>query len=216
MYCCLVDRNPLFIAAAKLTVAVLYPTLGNNPDYTSIVSRRHLERLQDNLADAASKGASVVPLAGTNESLDDAQKLAPTIVHHVTAEMRLMQEEIFGPILPLVSYDTLDNAIRYVNDHPRPLALYYFGRDGQHIERVLNETTSGGVTINDTLLHISQESLPFGGVGPSGMGSYHGKYGFETFSKIKPIFHQSRLNGLALFKPPYGKRFESLIKFLLR
>ena len=209
-------QESAFIAAAKITVAALYPTLGNNPDYTSIVSRRHLERLQDNLADAASKGASVVPLAGTTEALDVAQKLAPTIVHHVTAEMRVMQEEIFGPILPLVSYDTLDNAIRYVNDHPRPLALYYFGRDGQHIERVLNETTSGGVTINDTLLHISQESLPFGGVGPSGMGSYHGKYGFETFSKIKPIFHQSRLNGLALFKPPYGKRFESLIKFLLR
>lgn len=209
-------QETAFIAAAKTVVAALYPTLGTNPDYTSIVNRHHLARLQDNLADAASKGASIVPLAGTNEHLDDVQKLAPTIVYQVNDAMRVMQEEIFGPILPLVTYDTLDGAIRYINDHPRPLALYYFGNHGDHIEQVLNETTAGGVTINETLLHISQESLPFGGVGASGMGGYHGKCGFDTFSKIKPIFHQSRLNGLALFKPPYGKRFESLLKFLLR
>lgn len=210
------SQEAAFIAAAKTIVATLYPTLGANPDYTSIVNLHHLERLHDSLADAASKGASIVPLAGTNEHLDDVQKLAPTIVYQVNDTMRVMQEEIFGPILPLVTYDNLDDAIRYVNDHPRPLALYYFGHDGSNIEQVLNETTSGGVTINDTLLHISQESLPFGGVGPSGMGAYHGKYGFDTFSKIKPVFHQSRLNGLSLFKPPYGKRFESLLKFLLR
>ena len=209
-------KEAAFIVAAKEVVASLYPTLGNNADYTSIVNRRNLERLQNILADAASKGASVVPLANLNENLDDAQKLAPTIVHDVNEEMRIMQDEIFGPILPLVSYDTLDDAIRYVNDHPHPLALYYFGHDAQHIEHVLNQTIAGGVTINETLLHISQETLPFGGVGASGMGAYHGEVGFTTFSKMKPIFHQAKFNGLHLLKPPYGKRFESILKFLLR
>lgn len=209
-------QEAAFIDAAKTVVATLYPTLGANPDYTSIINRRHLERLQDYLADAASKGASIVPLAAKNEPLDDAQKIAPTIVCHVNDEMRVMQDEIFGPILPLVPYENLDAAIRYINDRPRPLALYYFGRDGQHIERVLSETISGGVTINDTLLHISQESLPFGGVGASGLGAYHGKFGFDTFSKLKPIFHQAMLNGLPMFKPPYGKRFEAMIRMLLK
>jgi acyl-CoA reductase-like NAD-dependent aldehyde dehydrogenase len=130
--------------------------------------------------------------------------------------MRVMQEEIFGPILPLVPYDNLDEAIRYINVRPRPLALYYFGNFDDHIQQVLNETIAGGVTINDTLLHISQDSLPFGGVGPSGMGAYHGKQGFETFSRMKPIFHQSPVNGIGLFKPPFGKRFDALIKLLLR
>jgi coniferyl-aldehyde dehydrogenase len=130
--------------------------------------------------------------------------------------MAIMQEEIFGPLLPLVSYDQLSDAIAYVNQHARPLALYYFGRDGSNTGRVLNETVAGGVTLNDTILHISQEHLPFGGVGPSGMGAYHGKVGFETFSKMKPVFHQARLNGLNLFKPPYGKRFEAMIKLLMK
>jgi coniferyl-aldehyde dehydrogenase len=116
----------------------------------------------------------------------------------------------------LVPYDTFDTAIRYVNDHPRPLALYYFGRDSQNIERVLSETVAGGVTINETLLHISQDELPFGGVGPSGMGAYHGKFGFDTFSKLKPIFRQPKLNGLNLLKPPYGKRVEKMLKLLLK
>ena len=130
--------------------------------------------------------------------------------------MRVMNEEIFGPILPLVPYDNLDQAIAYVNARPRPLALYYFGNFDDHIQRVLNETVAGGVTINEALLHVSQDQLPFGGVGPSGMGSYHGKFGFDTFSKLKPIYHQPALNGLSMFKPPYGKRFESMIRFLLK
>ena len=214
------DKKAAFIEAAKSAVAALYPTLANNPDYTSIVNQRHVERLQNYLVDAASKGASITPISPANEQLDienqTVQKIAPTLVHGVNENMTLMQEEIFGPILPLVPYDSFDAAIQYVNDHPRPLALYYFGRDQQNIERVLDETVAGGVTINETLLHISQDELPFGGVGPSGMGAYHGKFGFDTFSKLKPIFRQPKLNGLNLLKPPYGKRVEQMLKLLLK
>lgn len=209
-------QEQAFATAAQRVVADLYPTLARNPDYTSIVNPRHLARLQGYLQDAAIRGAAILPVAPAGESLDGTQKMAPTLVANVNDGMLLMQEEIFGPILPLVPYDSLDDAIRYVNSRPRPLALYYFGNFDDHIQRVLNETVAGGVTVNETLLHISQDTLPFGGVGPSGMGSYHGKAGFDTFSRLKPIFHQSPLNGLGLFKPPYGKRFESLINFLLK
>ena len=209
-------QEQAFALAAQRAVAVLYPSLARNPDYTAIINARHFDRLQGYLADAAARGASVLPISPANESLEGSGKMPPTLIANVTHDMRVMQDEIFGPILPLVPYDNLDEAIRYVNARPRPLALYYFGNFDDHIQRVLNETVAGGVTINDTLLHISQESLPFGGVGPSGMGAYHGKHGFDTFSKLKPIFHQSPVNGLALFKPPFGKRFDTLIKMLLR
>jgi acyl-CoA reductase-like NAD-dependent aldehyde dehydrogenase len=116
----------------------------------------------------------------------------------------------------VVPYEAFDDALAYVNERPRPLALYYFDRDEARITRVLTGTVAGGVTINDTILHIAQENLPFGGVGPSGMGQYHGREGFEAFSKPKAVFRQSRLNTMGLFKPPYGKRFERLIEFLLR
>ncbi len=209
-------QEQAFAKAAQAVVARLYPTLAKNPDYTSIVCPRHLERLNGYLHDAAARGAMVLPISPANESLEGTQKIAPTLIANVNDDMRVMHEEIFGPILPLVPYDNLDQAIAYVNARPRPLALYYFGNFDDHIQRVLDETVAGGVTINDALLHVSQDHLPFGGVGPSGMGSYHGKFGFDTFSKLKPIYHQPALNGLHLFKPPYGKRFESLIKFLLK
>ena len=209
-------QEQAFATAAQAVVARLYPSLAKNPDYTSIISVRHLQRLKDYLDDAAAKGGTVLAISPANESLEGTQKIAPTLIANVNDDMRVMQEEIFGPILPLVAYDNLDQAIAYVNARPRPLALYYFGNFDDHIQRVLDETVAGGVTINDALLHISQDHLPFGGVGPSGMGSYHGKFGFDTFSKLKPIYHQPALNGLSLFKPPYGKRFDSLIKFLLK
>ena len=127
-----------------------------------------------------------------------------------------MQEEIFGPVLPVVTYRTVDEAIAFVNARPRPLALYVFDKRGDVVERVMRQTVAGGVTVNDTLFHIAQDDLPFGGVGPSGMGVYHGEAGFETFSKLKPVFHQAGLNGAGLLKPPYGKRFESMLKMLMR
>ena len=130
--------------------------------------------------------------------------------------MRVMQDEIFGPLLPVIGYRDMDSAIAYVNARPRPLALYLFDDDSARVERVLARTIAGGVTVNDTLLHIAQESLPFGGVGPSGMGQYHGYAGFLAFSKLKPVFRQSRLNGLALFNPPYGPRAARLIALLKR
>ena len=209
-------REQAFAAAAQRVVARMYPTLATNPDYTSIINPRQLERLRGGLADAVARGATVLPLSAANETFEGSQKIAPTLVANVNDEMQLMQEEIFGPILPLVPYDNLDQAIAYVNARPRPLALYYFGNFDDHIQRVLNETVAGGVTINDALLHISQDHLPFGGVGASGMGAYHGKFGFDTFSKLKPVYHQPALNGLSLFKPPYGKRFDSMIRFLLK
>ena len=126
-----------------------------------------------------------------------------------------MQEEIFGPILPIVTYETLDEAIAYVNDHPRPLALYFFSHDKGATDRVLNETMSGGVTVNETMLHVAQDDLPFGGVGPSGMGHYHAHEGFETFTKKKAVFRQARVNTTGLLRPPYGKTVDRLLKFLL-
>ncbi len=205
-----------FIAAARVAVAKLYPRLKDNPDYTSIVSNRHVQRLAGYLDDARAKGAGVSEINPAGEDLSGCRKVAPTLVTQVNDGMRIMQDEIFGPLLPLLTYESLDDAIRYVNQHPRPLALYYFGYDQLSLERVLGETIAGGVTVNETILHISQEDLPFGGVGPSGMGHYHGRFGFETFSKAKPVFRQSRLNGLKLFHPPFGKRFEALIRLLLR
>ncbi len=204
---------PAFVAHAKAAIAAMYPALTDNPDYSAIINARHHARLQALLTDAAAQGARVTPLAELSQPCG---KIAPTLVENVTDTMQIMQTEIFGPLLPLVLVDSLEEAIIYVNGRPRPLALYYFGHDRTEINQVLTETIAGGVTINETLLHISQDSLPFGGVGPSGMGAYHGKFGFDTFSKLKPIFYQSRLNALALFKPPYGKRFRALINFLVR
>jgi coniferyl-aldehyde dehydrogenase len=128
----------------------------------------------------------------------------------------VMREEIFGPILPLKSYRSLDAAIAYINAHDRPLALYHFEHDAKKVRQVLEQTVSGGVTVNDCLMHIAQEGLPFGGVGPSGMGHYHGRDGFLTFSKQKAVFYQARLSSMALFKPPYGKFADFLVKFLSR
>jgi acyl-CoA reductase-like NAD-dependent aldehyde dehydrogenase len=138
------------------------------------------------------------------------------LVRGVCDDMRVMQDEIFGPVLPIVSYRDLGEAIAYVNARARPLALYVFDNDADRVERVLAETVSGGVTVNDTLLHIAQDELPFGGVGPSGMGHYHGHAGFLTLSKQKAVFRQSRLSGIGLFKAPYGVRFERLMRLLMR
>ena len=184
----------------------LYPTFANNPDYTSIISPRHLQRLHALLDDARERGAKLHVINPAQESFDPAlRKMAPVLVTGVTPDMRLMQEEIFGPILPILGYQNFDEAIAYVNQHDRPLALYWFGNDKKHRDRVVRETISGGVSINDCLLHQAQQSQPFGGVGPSGQGAYHGEWGFNTFSKLKPIFIQSRLNGMGLINPPYGK-----------
>ena len=205
-----------FVAAARAAVARLYPRLGDNPDYTAIISARHRSRLTGYLEEARARGATIVEINPAGEDLGASAKLPPTLVLGAPPDTRVMTDEIFGPILPVVSYRTLDEAIAYVNARPRPLALYVFDHDRAAIGRVHAETVSGGVSVNETLLHIAQDDLPFGGVGASGMGEYHGRSGFETFSKKKPVFFQSRLNGLKLFRPPYGPRFEALVRLLVR
>ena len=209
-------KETAFADAARATVARLYPTLKNNPDYSAIVNERHHQRLTGYLDEARARGAKLEPLNPANEDLSGTRKLVPTLVFDADASLRVMQDEIFGPILPVVSYATLDDAIRYVNARPRPLALYVFSHDGTTVDEVLDRTIAGGVSVNETIMHVSQDHLPFGGVGSSGMGHYHGKFSFDTFSKLKPVFRQSRLNGLKLFHPPFGKRFQSLIKLLTR
>jgi len=202
------------IAAA---VATTYPRLVDNPDYSAIINDRHRERLEGYLEDARGKGARIEEVNPAGESFGaDTDKLAPRILTEVDDGMRVMQEEIFGPLLPLVPYDRLDDAIDYVNARPRPLALYYFGRDRQRADHVLAATVSGGACINDTILQVAQDDLPFGGIGPSGMGAYHGREGFETFSHKRGVFLQSRISGARLLGPPYGPIGRILTKLLLR
>ncbi len=204
-----------FVEACKASVAKMYPTLAKNPDYTSIVNERHLERLKGYVSDAREHGARVIECNPSGESFDGTRKMVPTLVVDAADDTVVMQEEIFGPVLPVRTYKTLDDAINYVNDHPRPLALYLFSHDRTTTDRVLAETISGGVTVNETMLHVAQDDLPFGGVGPSGMGHYHAHEGFLTFTKLKPVFRQSRINTTGLLRPPYGKTVDALLKFLV-
>ena len=200
-------------AALQAAMRRLYPTIAGNPDYTSIATERHHARLQGLLDDARARGARVLP-THADESRADGRKLAPQLLLGVNDEMAVMREEIFGPLLPIVGYTSLDEAIAYVQRHARPLALYCFGRDAAARERVLRETHAGGVTVNDCLWHIGQEDQPFGGIGASGQGAYHGVWGFHTFSHLKPVFSQPRWAGTRLFYPPYGATFERLLGLL--
>ena len=208
-------REQAFIEAARAVVAKCWPDMANSPDYTAIVNERHYQRLQGYLDDARERGATIEPLSSAQADAAS-RRLPPLALLQVDDGMRVMQDEIFGPLLPVLPYHDLDAAIFHVNQRPRPLALYYFGNDSGQRDQVLNETVAGGVTVNDTILHIAQENLPFGGVGPSGMGHYHGIEGFRTFSKQKAVFYQSRVNGMSLFNPPYGALFDRLTKFLIR
>ena len=204
------DRLEGFVAAYRTAVQRFYPKLENNPDYTAIINERQLGRLKGYIADAEAKGAQLVPLFPG----DQGRRLAHSLVLNVSDEMKLMQEEIFGPLLPIVPYQRLDEAFAYINDRPRPLALYYFGYDKGEQQRVLHETHSGGVCLNDTLLHVAQDDMPFGGVGPSGMGHYHGHEGFLTFSKAKGVLIKQRFNAARLIYPPYGTAIQKLIQKL--
>jgi coniferyl-aldehyde dehydrogenase len=209
------DRLDDFVSAMRRAHARLHPTIANNPDVTSIATERHYRRLLALLDDARDKGAVVVCLH--DEGPSDATRTMPLhLVLGAHEGMRVMQEEIFGPILPVLPYERIDEVIAYINRHDRPLALYWFGSDAAERERVLRQTLAGGVTVNDTLWHIGQESLPFGGVGASGMGAYHGEWGFRAFSKETGVFHQSALSGTSLLYPPYGAVFERLSALIRR
>ena len=202
------DQVDAFVAAARTSVSTMFPTIKDNPDYTAVVAQRHFDRITGYIDDARAKGARVIELKPEGEDLSQQEhrKIVPTLILDPTDDMKVMQEEIFGPVLPVKGYSTLDEAIAYVNGRDRPLGLYYFGTDAAEQERVLTQTTAGGVTINDVIMHVAQEELPFGGVGPSGMGSYHGADGFREFSHRKAIFTQMKkdIGPLKMLRPPYG------------
>ncbi|RKQ69001.1 coniferyl-aldehyde dehydrogenase [Litorimonas taeanensis] len=193
----------------------LYPKFSRNDDYTSIIADSHYARLQNLLEDAENKGAKI-QTAGDDDKqqLAKERRVAFTVVTNTTPDMKIMQEEIFGPLLPVVASESLDESLAYVQKHDRPLALYWFGEDKNKREQVLKESHSGGVSINECAWHVVQEDIPFGGVGPSGMGAYHGEAGFESFSHMKGVFIQSRFSqGKTLF-PPYTDKTRKMIGFM--
>jgi coniferyl-aldehyde dehydrogenase len=203
------DKADEAVAGVTGAAAAMYPRLLDNEDYASIVSDRHFERLKGLIADARDKGAEVIEVNPAGEDFANAnqRKLPLTVLRGVNDDMAVMQEEIFGPVLPVMTYQAVDEAIDYINAHDRPLGLYYFGEDKAEQERVLSRTISGGVTTNDVIFHVSMEDLPFGGVGPSGMGSYHAIEGFREFSHARAVYHQPKIDVAKLggLKPPYGK-----------
>lgn len=202
------DRMASFVEEAKSAVGRMFPKIRENPDYTAIVSDRHYARLSGYLDDARAKGAEIVEINPAGEDLRQQphRRIPPTLIVNPTDDMKVMQEEIFGPLLPIRSYQRIDEAIDYINARDRPLGLYYFGTDQAERDRVLDRTTSGGVTVNDVVMHVAQEELPFGGIGPAGMGAYHGYDGFREFSHRKSVYHQLKkdIGPLRMLRPPYG------------
>jgi len=205
-----------FVRLARAWVARAYPGMPDDRDYTAIISDRHLARLEALLADAAAQGAVTVEL-GARPSAPGRLR-SPVLVLGATDAMQIMREEIFGPLLPLLEYEELDAAIAAINARPRPLALYYFGHDRAEQRALLGRTVSGGVTVNDVAMHFLVDELPFGGVGASGMGAYHGEHGFRRFSHERAIFRQTRLDVATLvgLRPPYGARLRALLRLVVR
>ena len=209
------------IATAQKVVASMYPSLLGNEQYTSVVNERHYQRLTGYLAEARERGVNTIEINPANEDFSQQQgtyKIPPTLIPEPPEDLKVLQEEIFGPLLPIKTYREFSETIDYVNAKPRPLAAYYFGSDPEEQIAVETRTTSGGMCINDVIMHIGQEDLPFGGVGPSGMGSYHGLEGFRTFSHAKSIYRQTKFNfgKLSGMLPPYNKATEKSIKMQLK
>jgi len=214
------DKLDKFVEICKETIAEQYPTVMDNPDYVSIINERHYDRLMSFLDDARDKGATIIPLAPEGERWDERSKhrMPIQLIINPSDDMLVMQEELFGPILCIKSYDQLDNCIAEINSREHPLALYYFGQDKAEQARLIAETTSGGMSINDIAVHFACDDLPFGGIGPSGMGHYHGHEGFKTFSHAKSVFKQGRVNlaKLAGTLPPYGERIAKMIPSMVK
>jgi coniferyl-aldehyde dehydrogenase len=207
-----------FADRLQANMRTMFGTDPDNKDYTSIVSDRHYARLEGLLADAAAKGATVMQAAKPNDpAWKSKRKFPPTILIGVTPDMTIMQEEIFGPLLPIMGYKDAGEPVSYINKHDRPLALYWFGKDHAARDEVLSRTISGGVTVNDCLFHFTQINQPMGGIGASGTGAYHGEWGFRSLSKLKPVFYRSPFNRLADLYPPYGAkvaRLEKMLRFM--
>ena len=207
------NKSREFVKQAADAISTMFPTLKDNPDYTSVINQRHYDRLQGYLDDARAKGAEIVKLNPAKEDFSQQpyHKIPPTLVLNPTDDMAIMKDEIFGPLLPVKTYSSMDEAIGSVNAHSRPLGLFYFGNDGAEQERVLTRTTSGGVSVNDVIMHVAMEDLPFGGIGPSGMGNYHGIDGFKTFSHGKAVFQQVSRDLTAMLRPPYGAGIRKML-----
>ena len=209
------------IAAAEKAVSAMYPTILANPEYTAVVNERHYERLTGYLREAEERGIKTIAINPGKEDFSAQQgnrKIPPTLIPQPADDLKVMQEELFGPLLPIRTYKEFDETIDYVNANPRPLAAYYFGSDKAEEEAVLKRTTSGGACINDVIMHVMQEELPFGGVGPSGMGAYHGEAGFRTFSHAKSVYRQAGINvgKLGGMLPPYSKATEKTISMQVK
>ncbi len=207
-----------FVTEAKDATASMFPTIKDNPDYTAMINQRHYDRVRGLISDAKAKGAEIVEInpAGEDLSQQDHRKIPPTLILNATDDMSVMQEEIFGPVLPVRTYDALSSAVAEINAGPRPLALYYFGDDETESETLLARTHSGGVTINDVIFHFTMDDLPFGGVGASGMGAYHGERGFREFSHEKAVYRQTGSELIAIMRPPYGDKFRKQVAARLK
>lgn len=204
-----------FIAEAQ-QVAQQHYSSTQTDDYSSIIDERAMLRLKSTIKDAEEKGAQSIHLFQKNSDSIENNKLPPVILKNVNESMRVMQEEIFGPVLPVIPYNKLEDVISYINEHPRPLALYLFTHNKSVEKTVLDTTLSGGVCINDCLMHAAQHDMPFGGVGNSGIGQYHAYEGFLELSKLKPVFKQSRWPASKFLMPPYGKLTDFILKIMLR
>ena len=210
------EQVPAFVDATTRQAQSMYPAGLDDPDYCSIVNARQYERLTGYADQARCSGVAVIPLFVGAERDRQRHRLAPALVIDPSADLDLMREEIFGPLLPVIPYDDVKDAIAFINAQPRPLAMYWFDNDAKRVEAALKNTHCGGVCVNETLLHVAQEDLPFGGVGASGMGHYHGRWGFDTFSKLTPVFRQSRFNGMKLFMPPYKSYVAKALSLMKR
>lgn len=195
----------------KKFIDVHYPELMNNDNYSSIITEEHKKRLLNLVDDAKANGAHIVQFG---DLALNSNKMPFYLLFGVTNDMLVMKEEIFGPILPVLNYTSLNEAVEYINSVPNPLALYYFGEDKVEMKFIQIKTLSGALTINDTLMHTAIDDLPFGGVGQSGMGHYHGKEGFDAFSKLKPVFIQRRFSAVTWLYPPYGALLRTVLAWI--
>lgn len=218
-------QEQAFEQAFRKAVAQLFPTLSGNPDYAAIINQKHFNRLRNLAQQAEAEGAQVQWLESAAQLSSSAapgwgdavqRQMTPALVWNVHSGMAIMQEEIFGPLLPVITYDRLDDVIHAINAGERPLALYWFGNDDKLRDSVLRRTVSGGVTVNDTLMHVAHDNLPFGGVGPSGWGAYHGKHGFLRFSHQKSVFLQAKWSPASWLYPPYGAKFQRIMSLIKR
>lgn len=204
-----------FVELAKEIVSGRYPT-SQSQDFTSVIDDKAFTRLTAVLQDASDKGAETINLLGTEQPNPETRKLPPHLVLNPSDEMQVMQDEIFGPVLPIKPYDDLDEVIDYINNNERPLALYLYSNDQAAQDKVIHNTLSGGMCLNDSMLHVAQHDMPFGGIGNSGMGHYHGEEGFKEFSKLRPIFKQAKKSGILALAPPYGDAFEKAAKLMMK